>query len=183
MSWRLFVWMSLPWMALWPELRLWLPGDADLGVLVLRALLLAAPLVFATPLGRGQVSIACAAIAVACAGLVGALLLEARVLSTLPECLALLCAWAFSLACLARGSGPELASARALALLILLAPLSWSLTAGGAPWIERLSPWNAAASADGSFASWPALVACALLALLGRGERVLRLRRARGAHA
>jgi hypothetical protein len=173
MTWRLFVWMSWPWIALWPGVWQLLPGEAELATACSRGLLVAAPFCFAASRVRIDAATALATVVVAGAGLCGALVIEhgpERGLERGVAALALLAGWVGAI-CLARLENDDaIDRVRLFAFVALVAPLAWPLGTQSAPWIARCSPWSAA---DGTTSIAPALAVCALLALLGTADRAL----------
>ncbi|MBK9383500.1 MAG: hypothetical protein IPN34_01555 [Planctomycetes bacterium] len=174
MTWRLFLWMSMPWLALVPGAWQWIPGSESLATAGLRALLLAAPFCLrarADELDRATLIGACA---LASAGLCAADVIEGTA-ARLPQGIALLAAWSFAV----RGSGSARSGlrdrARVLALLWLAAPLFFRLTPAERPWLAACSPWHASTAADWREAT-PAFAACAALWLCLAWERRRRLR-------
>jgi hypothetical protein len=170
MTWRLFFWMSLPWLALAPGAWHWIPGGDALATAALRALLVAAPFCLGAREGavdRGTLVGACA---IASAGLCAALVIEGASIR-MPVQVALLVAWAFAVRWTGDARRGDLRDrARVLAAVWLGAPLAFLLAPGDAAAFARWSPWRAA-SADSWPDAVPALAACAALWLWFAWER------------
>lgn len=165
MSWRVFLWMSVPWLALWPGLWVWLPEEPALVTIALRTLLVTAPLCLLQPLIGLNLSTLIAAWSIACAGLAGAYLMEERG-SDLWSAALLLGIWILALRSTRIESRAEVARVRIAAFAILFAPLLGEVFASRTQdAFSAATPWNWNHSATSIFQAWPALVLCAVLAL------------------
>jgi hypothetical protein len=169
MSWRLFLWMGLPWLALVPGAWQWIPGSESLATVGLRALLCAAPFLLSAREGELDRATLIGACALASAGLCAADVIEGAA-ARLPMHIALLAAWCFAVRGCGSADSDLRERARSLALLWLACPLLFRLTPGGDSWIASCSPWHAAGAADARQAT-PVLAACAALWLCLVRER------------